>query len=67
MTTHYGDDRHWVAIDICPACDADHPEFEFKRGEDGKYTGRCYRGKMVIELDPETGVVMAVDHALGAG
>jgi hypothetical protein len=59
MTSHYGDDRHWVAIRQCPGCGADHPEFEFKREKDGVYRGRCFRGKITLEYDPNSDAIMA--------
>ena len=59
MTAHYGEDRHWVHISICPGCGLYHPEFEFKREDDSVYRGRCFRGRITLEYDPQSDAVMA--------
>ena len=65
MTAHYGDEREWVNIGTCPGCGMDHPEAEFKRGADGVYRGRCWRGKVDMEYDPTSDAVVAVGDVQG--
>ncbi len=48
----YDGNRVWLEVDICPGCQADHPEMEFKR-VDGTLTARCYRSKSTLVYDEE--------------